>query len=145
MAAEWYGAHVITSFRPKKKTSRKWINVWETIYLVKGRTPAEALRKAEKLGKFEAKGSGSGLTINGKPGKMVFEGIRKLMLVMNPFDMKQSEDRPDDGTDITHSDFGVRNQAELKKLVRGKQVTVEYYEYGPPPMPKRRKKKTRDH
>lgn len=140
MPVEWYAAHVITSFRAKN-TKRKWINVWETIYLVNGKTRALAEKKAEKLGRREAKFGSIGLTINGKPGEMVFEGIRKLMTVMNPDDMRLSEDRPNDGTDITHSEFGVRDQKELMKLIRGKQVTVEYYEEGPPPVLRKKRKR----
>lgn len=140
MPIVWYAAHVITSFRTKN-TRRKWINVWETIYLVNGKTRAVAERKAEKLGKREAKFGSVHLTINGKPGEMVFEGIRKLMKVMNPDDMRLHEDRPNDGTDLTHSELGVRNQKDLKKLVRGKQVTVEYYEESPPPIPNKKRKK----
>lgn len=139
MPSVWYAAHVITSFRTNN-TKRKWINVWETIYLVSGKTAAQAKMKAEKLGKSEAKFGSVSLTINGKPGKMVFEGIRKLMKVMNPDDMRLSEDRPNDGTDITHSEFGVRDQKELKKLARGKQVSVEYYEESPPPVLRKKRK-----
>ncbi len=142
MAVTWYAAHVITSFR-QKNTKRKWINLWETIYLVNGKTPSQARKKAEKIGKDEAKAGSAHLTIDGKPGKMVFEGIRKLMEVMNSYPMEMSEERPNDGTDLTHLELGVRDEKELKKLVSGKQVSVEYYDaVRPAAAKKKRKKKT---
>lgn len=143
MTVEWYAAHVITSIRTKNK-KRKWINLYETIFLVKGRTGAEAWKKAEKLGKQEAMGYSAGGTLDdGTPAKIKYEGIRKLMRVMNTYehDPEINRQRPNDGTDLTHSQFGVRNQDELKKLVRGKQVTVEYYEQKPAPTAKRKRKR----
>ena len=62
---------------------------------------------------------------------LVFGGIRKLITVL-----QESPDRPpDDGDEITYSEFVVNDRGALQQLIADKDVDIEYIGRHPlPPM-----------
>ena len=101
----------------------------ENVYLVRARSPAEALRKGIALGKEAAKPDDT-LRWNGAPARHVVAGTRKVIScasnVKRPGDGFVRE--IGDGDEATYSLFVVRDRARLRRLVQGKPVEIEYVE-----------------
>jgi hypothetical protein len=114
----WYAAHTIVSIRPIKR-KRQPICVYENVILLEAADDNEADAKARKLGEASVVEDET-LTLNGEPAVESFVGIRKIISVSNPWPLKQHDDRPVDGTEITYSEFLIKDEDTLVKLVNGK-------------------------
>ncbi|WP_157758568.1 DUF4288 domain-containing protein [Cystobacter fuscus] len=127
-AKTWYAASVVLFFRLKSGRQRKF-TVWENVYLIAARTPAEALARAEERGR-QATDPQDEITWNGKPAEIVFGGIRKLITcAADPILSNQAlVTRLHDGVEATYSSFTVNSKAELDALIRGESVAVLYDE-----------------
>jgi hypothetical protein len=120
----WYAASVIMYVRYKDGIQDKY-PVWENVLLINSASIDEALQKAERIGKDREGDSDGSLTWGGRPAEWIYAGIRKLMTVSNPNDVNNV---PDDGAEITYSEFEVANQESLRKLVEGQEVAIQYIE-----------------
>lgn len=118
----WYSAHVIMHLKPNGQRTGKRL-VWENIILVQGDSPEIALEKAKKAGVEDQEYCSEGLTVDGKPAKMVFLGVRKLIECRTVGDV---EDKPADGSEVSFSEFLVEGDDDLRKLARGDAVKVIY-------------------
>lgn len=121
----WYAAHIITAFRyrePHRKRRQRRFYVWENIVLIRARSPEEAWKKAEEYAREEASHDDKTLRMNGVPVTMDFAGIHKVVEVVDP------KKRPAHGTEITYNEFNIASPADLKRLVAGDPVYVEYQE-----------------
>jgi hypothetical protein len=122
----WYAAHVLIAFKwPRRRQSK--FGVYENVLLVRGRSPKEAFRKAERIARRE-EALDDKLTWNGKPAKREFLGVRKLITVTSPAEYRGAYDEPVDGSEITYSYLEVKGRKSLRKLAGGKAVAVEYME-----------------
>ena len=118
---KWYAAHVIMHIK-FKDGNQDCYPVWENIYLVCGNSNDEAFEKAENIGK-EWEGDSLGtLTWDERPATWVFAGVRKLI------ECDDSNNRPNNGTEITYSQFLVKNKESLDLLVNGEIVDITYEE-----------------
>lgn len=122
----WYAAHVVESI---SKVNRKDDNilVYENVILVEAKSDKEATTKAKKYAKAAIVHDET-LTLDNEPAVTEFVGIRKVIAISNPWPLQQDEDRPTTGTEISFSEFRIKNKRDLKKFVKGEPVTVDYLE-----------------
>lgn len=123
----WFTASVLVAIKPHGYTSGP-VQVYENMYLVEAPTSSEALAKARKLGVEEAAIIDDGLTIDEEPAFREFVGVRKLINVSNPTPLRQDEDRPTDGTELTYSLYEVEDVQALQELASGNPLRLVYVE-----------------
>jgi len=121
----WYVASAIMSIKTNGK--QKNIPIYENFILIEADSPNQALDKAIKISKDET-ALDDDLYLNGKPAKMVFEGIRKLIKISNPTDRDLDSTPPTTGTELTYSEYLIKTKNQLKNLVAGKSVNIKYIE-----------------
>ena len=122
----WYVASIIMSIKTINGEQNN-IPVYENFVLVNGSNPEEALAKAIEIGKQEEICNNE-MTIGNEPAKMVYEGIRKLINISNPEPLKLDEDIPTSGTELTYSQYILKNKKQISDLVNGSEVTIRYIE-----------------
>jgi len=129
----WFAAHIIMYVR-YKNTNIEQCNyyVFENIYLINSDSVDAAYEKAKNRGIDQEGDSNGTLIFNGEPSELVYGGIRKLIecqnspekLIENPF----SDNKPEDGAEISYSQFIVNDKNDLIKLINGDPVKIEYSE-----------------
>jgi hypothetical protein len=122
----WYAAHVVESITKINKKNDK-ILVYENVILVEAENDKEALTKAKKFANASIVHDET-LTLDNEPAVVEFVGIRKVITISNPSPLKQDKDAPTTGTEISYSEFRIKNQRDLRKFAKGDPVTVEYLE-----------------
>jgi uncharacterized protein DUF4288 len=117
----WYAAHLIEYFKLIDAPQDRY-PVFENVVLIKADSRDEAFEKAEKIGKrdYDDGDSDSGTTIDGQPARVVFGGVRVIV------ECRDSEKRPGHGTEVTYSEFEVKGENNLQKLIQGDTVRVVY-------------------
>jgi hypothetical protein len=123
----WCAASVILVVQFKSGRQRTF-PVWENVYLIAARSTEEARRRAEALGRAEE--NLEGLTWKGKPAKMVFGGVRKVVFCAADPAVRggHAVTKLYDGVELTYSSMMLKSAADLDALIRGKPVTVVYEE-----------------
>ena len=121
----WYSAHIILGMQ-KEQNEESPITVWENIVLIEAASSDEAYSIANKIGQDEA-AMDDGLTIDDMPVTRIFAGIRKIISISNVYPRKQ-EDSPISGTELTYSEYEVKNKAALIQLAQGESLVVKYVE-----------------
>ena len=124
----WFAASALVAMRTKEPSKGGPIEVYENVILVEADNPelAEQIARIEAL---KAEVEDDTFTIDGKPGYFSFVGIRKILRISNPTDMKYADqDPPVTGAEISYSLFEVKSEDELAKLARGESVTLTYLE-----------------
>ena len=119
--SNWYAAHLIMYVKFKEHEQKK-IPVWENIVLIKADSDDEAFEKAERRGHDDEGDDDETFRWDEKPAKWVFAGVRKLTRC------QQSEERPDDGVEISYTELSVDSEDALHKLVSGESVGVRFHE-----------------
>ena len=122
----WYAAHVVESIR-KLNNKNDDILIYENVVLIEAKNDKQALTKAKKYAKAAIVHDET-LTLDNEPAILELIGIRKVVTIGNPWPLKQDEDPPTTGTEISYSEFRVKNQRDLRKFVKGEPVMVEYLE-----------------
>ena len=111
----WFAAHTITYFRFKDGQGGD-IPVWENVILVEAGNRGMAAQEAEKLA-HDGEGSFGGLaTMHGRPGEVVFAGVRKVQLV--------GDAKPGDGEEVSYVELTVSDLASVRALASGESVSV---------------------
>lgn len=77
----WAWTGLLTAQKEKLRDPNARCEVWENLIIVHARTPREALRKAEKIGRAEAGDCRGSLRLDGKPALCKFVGVSSLGLV----------------------------------------------------------------
>jgi hypothetical protein len=121
----WYAAHLIEATKTVDKSDP--ILVFENLILIEAKDDKQALTKAKNYGRRGAVHDET-LTLDDKPAFSVFSGVRKVVAIINPWPLKRDEDAPTSGTEISYSKFSVKNENDLRKLVNGDPITIEYLE-----------------
>lgn len=121
MLTKWYAVSTIM-YAKFKDGNQNQFPVWENVILVVADSPDEALGKATRIAREEEGDSSGTFLYEKRPATMTFGGIRKVI------ECKNSESRPDDGTEITYSVLQVNTQEEFDKLIRGDPTLVLYEE-----------------
>jgi hypothetical protein len=122
----WYAAHVVESITKSNKKD-EYILVYENVVLVEAENDRKALTKAKKYAKAAIIHDET-LTLDNEPAVVEFVGIRKVITISNPPSLKQDKNSPTTGTEISYSEFRIKNQRDLRKFAKGDPVTVEYLE-----------------
>jgi hypothetical protein len=118
---KWYATHIIMYVQFKDGNQNTY-PIWENVVLICAENDDEAFIKAEKIGKDSEGDDQKSMTWGERPATMVFAGIRKLIACVD------STIQPNDGTEITYSQFTVNNKESLDLLVNGSIVDVVYEE-----------------
>ncbi|EOX8447020.1 DUF4288 domain-containing protein [Salmonella enterica] len=121
----WYVASVIMSIR-RKDGRQKNIPVYENFILIEEESCEQAISKVKDMAVEEARIASERLTLNDKPAYMFFEGVRKLIKISNPPNIDLDAVPPVSGTELTYSEYLVKNKKQIKKLVQGKSIKLKY-------------------
>ena len=113
----WYAAHIIIGFLTD---GAEQVIAWDNVTLIRAATHEEAEILAKQIG-HELGAPDDGLTINGVSGKSVFAGIRKILSIDN-----FSADDTAHGSEITFSEFVLKNALALEKLAAGEDISLIY-------------------
>ncbi|WP_158502003.1 DUF4288 domain-containing protein [Vitiosangium sp. GDMCC 1.1324] len=123
----WYAASAVMYFQLKNEPQDEFY-IWENVYLLEAPNGAEARRKAEHFGKLE-EGDDDTLTLDGKPARLVFGGIRKLLTCAPAIGGSSGDnDIIEDGVEATYNAFTVSSREKLDAFIRGEPVEVLYEE-----------------
>jgi hypothetical protein len=118
---KWYAVSIIILVKFKDGIQDIY-PIWENIVLIKAESTEKAFEKAENKGKEYEGDSHGTYEYDGRPATLVFAGVRKLIECVD------SDERPDDGTEVTYSMLSVKSNEALAKLVNGEEVSVIYEE-----------------
>ena len=79
----WFWAWTVLATTQKDKLAdpKARCEVWENLIILHARTPREALRKAEKIGRADAGNCRGTLRLDGKPALCKFLGVASLGLI----------------------------------------------------------------
>jgi len=113
----WYAAHLIMFFKYREGRQRSY-PVWENIVLVRAKNEDEGFVKAEQIGQEEAADDDKSLTWGGRPTRIVFAGVRKLVLCVDP------ERRPGHGTEVSYNEMHLPSEKAVYQLAAGEPVDV---------------------
>ena len=98
---------------------------WENVLLIEALSVEEAYSKAEHYGREDESSQDELLTWEGRPARLVFGGVRKVIEIRNA---SERRDEPGDGAEITYSQFDLDSEESLSKLIKGEEVPVLYME-----------------
>jgi hypothetical protein len=115
----WYAAHSIMYVRFKDGNQDKY-PIWENVILIEASSDDEAWDKAKIRAKEDEDEKGSESFWDDRPAMIIFAGIRKIVLCLDP------EDRPTHGTEITYSQMELDSFDSLSKFLKGEEVSVKY-------------------
>jgi hypothetical protein len=122
----WYAASLIYVFKFRTGKQKRF-SAWEDVCLVEASSGAVAQRKAKRLGKAR-EDIDQAWAVDGRPAKLVFAGVRKVLTIADPISSRSDADPPRHGTEVTFSTFTLKSKRDLDKLVSGKSVPVIYEE-----------------
>jgi len=118
---KWFVVSIIISYR-LKEGKQEVFPIHENFTLFHAKNRKEVWEKAIKYGKEYAMIDDE-LEINGKPAYTKYEGIRKVIeIIDNDFSLK----KPIDGLEISYSYMEVNSEEDIQKLAKGKAVVVNY-------------------
>ena len=82
-AKQWFWAWTVlaTVHKEKERDPDARCEVWENLIILHARTPREALRKAERIGRGDAGDSRASLRLDGEPAVCKFMGVASLGLI----------------------------------------------------------------
>ena len=118
----WFAASAIMYVRFKSGTQESY-PVRENVLLVEADSAVEAHRPAMELAMREEGDAEGSFRWEDRPAVWVFAGIRKIVTVTH-----EQEEQLGHGDEITYSQFRVSSEADLKRLVAGEEVPVQYEE-----------------
>ena len=118
-----YAAHIIMAVR-YREPPQDAIPFYENVVLIDAGSDDEAWDKAEELGREDATDDDPSFTWGDRPARWEFVGVRKL-ITCQP---RGLDDAIGPGTELTYSQMSVQNEDDLKKLVEGEPVQVNYEE-----------------
>jgi hypothetical protein len=120
----WFAAHAVMWFRFKDGV-QDYCPLWENILLIEAADFEEAERKAGDLAREEEGDSDGSLTCDDRPVTCIFAGLRKVVTVSH---RESSEERPQNGDEVTYSRFEVSDEDTVRRFAAGETVKVEYVE-----------------
>jgi hypothetical protein len=117
-AKHWFWAWTVlaTAQKEKLRDPNAKCEVWENLIILHARTPREAFRKAEKIGRAEAGDCRGSLRLDGKPAVCKFIGVASL---------GQIHDGLVDGAEITWRLKRCKQSAATKSIKSRATLIVE--------------------
>ncbi len=113
----WYAAHLIQYFKYREARQRSFV-VWENVVLIRARSAEDAYAKAERIGREEEAIDDESLRVGGHPAKLLFAGVRKVVLCVDP------DRRPGDGTEVSYTEMVLPSEKAVHQLAAGESVAV---------------------
>jgi hypothetical protein len=121
----WYVAHVVEAFLPREGYAEDdEIIVFENALLLWATNDSEATLRAEGIGRDSIYDDET-FTVNDRPAKPTFMGVRKVISVLHPAEGRWDPDQLVTGTEVTYSEFKVK-ASDLAALAAGNAVPVVY-------------------
>ncbi|HEX5748422.1 MAG TPA: DUF4288 domain-containing protein [Archangium sp.] len=117
----WYAAHVVLYFEYREGPQDEF-PVMENVYLIHAATDEAAFARAENRGRSDCAEDDESLTVNGRPARLVFGGVRKLISCATDAETLE------DGVEATYSFLVVSGRQQLDALIKGEPVPVLYEE-----------------
>lgn len=98
----------------------------ENIYIIRAADSDEAYQRADAIGLSNQSDDSAGVTLDGKPAKIVYAGVRRLAEIIDCYDSD-----PEDGDEVAWLSYTIRDTEELDKLLKGRaaRVIIEYPDY----------------
>ena len=129
MKKSWYAAHILMAIK-RVDGKQRTFPIFENVVIFQGVSAAAVRQVATEHAHEEYEGDSS-LTLNGRPARMVFVGIRKIVecqdstarALRSPVKRNRG---PGEGTEVTYSVYSVAGAVGLKALAAGKKVSVVY-------------------
>jgi Domain of unknown function (DUF4288) len=118
----WYCIHAILYFEYLDGNQSDY-TVWEHIYLVTAPDPRTAYDKGELRAKRDAPISYDGFSIDDRPAQLKFAKIRKVVECQ---DLNIQNGQPEDGTELSYSEFLISDSTEFENLLANRPATVVY-------------------
>jgi hypothetical protein len=117
----WYAAHIVMVVRFKSAAQRRF-PVWENIVIVKAANAAEALDKAEAIGRADEGDDDESFRWEGKSATWEFAGVRKVVACA------MERDRPGDADEVTYNELSFDSLAGVRRFAQGLPATARYDE-----------------
>lgn len=118
----WYAASIVIAL-PTSDDPDMPIGFYENVMLIEAPDAQAAAAEAHRLGALEAPVHDD-FTIDGRPVKPFYAGLRKLMTISNPPDREQDSVPPVSGSEISFSFLQARNRADLDRYLREEAVEL---------------------
>lgn len=122
----WFAAHAVYCFEQLRGRQRTF-TVMENVLMVRGRSAKEALAAATPVARREELNDPT-LTIDDRPGRLRFLGIRKVVSCAAQAGDASSRDGRvrvmRAGVEATFLTYRVAGRAALKRLLQGKELDV---------------------
>jgi hypothetical protein len=119
----WFAALVIMHYEMTDGPQDRYSG-YENIFLVEADTPARALERGAVLGREDETDCRGTLTVDGRPARLVFDGVRKVVEVQHVPHGR----RPAAGDEITYSEFEVADADQLRRFASGEAVPLQWIE-----------------
>lgn len=123
----WFVASTIIEIKLLAAQANQQIIVYENQYLVSALSAKDGRAKAREIA-LEACVDDPSFTLNGQPARMSFVGVRKIVAISNPLDRDLDQEPPGHGTELSYSEYLLKNRSDLELLVQGEQVDLRYVE-----------------
>ena len=119
----WFAAHVIMHFELTDGPQDR-LTGYENIFLVEADTPAQAIERGAAFGREDEGDSSSTLTVDGRPARLVFDGVRKVVKVLHAPGSKQLAS----GDEVSYSEFEIADRDHLRQFATGAAVPLLFIE-----------------
>jgi hypothetical protein len=114
----WYVASLVMNTRFDQGPQTEY-PVWENLILIQAKSSRRALDRANKLGRSAQKELAHSVMYRGRHASLTFAGVRRLVTL--------EDGRPTDGSQVSMTLFQVRGQKAFRRLLRGKEVSLEFF------------------
>jgi hypothetical protein len=125
--ATWYAAHTIV-YAQFNDGIQDTYPTYENVILIEAESVEAARLEAERIARAET--NASDVTVDGRPARLTFAGIRKLVecqdTTIAETERKNEPFRPLHGTELTYSYLVVASAEDFHKLVHGEPALVWY-------------------
>lgn len=130
MRAHWFAAHAVYVYEAIRGRQTP-ITIVENVLLIRAQSAKAALSAALRLARRELKDDPS-LTLDGKPARKRFLGVRKIVsCAADAFDKTSNDGLVREirsGTEGTYLKYRVSGRAALRSLMAGREVDTSFEE-----------------
>jgi hypothetical protein len=115
----WFAAHVVM-YNQLTGGPQDPYRGYENVYLVEADTPEQAIERGAALGREDETDCSGTLTVDGRPARQTFAGVRKVVSVLHAPGSEQVAA----GDEITYSEFEVADAEHLRRFAAGEAVPL---------------------
>jgi hypothetical protein len=116
----WFAAHAILHHELVDGLPQDRFSVYENVYLIKAEDRRQAQDEATRIAMEEESDCSGTLTVDGRPARLVFDGIRQIVSVLHATGSHSLAS----GDEVTYSEFEVTDRDHVRRLVEGGDVPV---------------------